>query len=268
MNETFNSQPGFSGDGEPLAEVPTLGQSFQHHLQSDLSKPILITGLLREKIKTWFPLLSEVSSMYLWSKFSDPSWNPNDYTKFENDDIELWFIISSCGMLYPLSDMIDSEYVDVQSWKAVDEAFRNADEDDDDVNFGEDPMVLNEITSESSQNEVDPMKVHEALAYFKRQCCKRQKNCPKYHYLLGIGKLTLAEQTYEGIHIYVEPDYNEEQVDVVSYNDKLYEQYADQELSTPQQKAIILMYLKNLEDTVNESLQVPFPLGKREIIHP
>lgn len=265
----FQSQPGFSGDGEPLNEVPTLGQPFLSFVQSDLSKPIEITGRLKAKVMRWLPGINLDVKMYLWSKFADPSWNPNDYIMFENDEVSLNSIISSCGVLYSIADIKDDESLSVQAWKSADEEFRSLSDEEEEINFEEDPAIIAEVLcEETGKSENDPMKVHEALDYFKRQCCKRQKNCPKHHYLLGMGKLTLAGAIYEGVHIYVEPDYNEDQVDIISHNDDLYQKYGDKELSLQEQQDIISIYLRCLEETVDASFDAPFPLGKREFIHP
>lgn len=266
MNEIFNvNVPGFSADGEPLNEVPTPGVPFHPVIQSDLHKPIEVTGVLKAKIMRWFPSIDPNVTVYMWSKFSDPSWNPNDYVQFENDKVTLHYIISSCGKLYSIND--GNEGMDVVSWKLVDEDFRSLAPIDEDDAIDEDEKILDEVLhmSEFNEQEKNSVKVHEAFSSFKNKCCEREKNCPQKHYFLGSGKLKVNGKKYEGIHVYVEPDYNKFQVDQIVYHDKIYQQYHGKTITPGHGFKIISEYLQQLESTVDEAFNAPFPLGKREV---
>lgn len=297
MNENHNNQPGFSGDGDPLNEVPSLGQPFQPFALSDLSKPIPITKQLKTKVMRWFPGLLDTTKVYLWSKFSDPTWHPNDYVKFENDEVTLHFIISSCGMLYPIVSKEPTNTVDeiIEIDKAIrikakvvseelraseeiraSEELRASEEIDTDEYVEDcDEAVLEldknccPLPENEESEETIPIKVREALQLFQQQCCKRNKTCPKLHYFIGTGKLKIRKKTYKGIHIYVEPDFSPDSVDYCeNKGDKLFHQYNHKKLLPHQKQMIISCYLQSLEETVDASFDAPYPVGKREIIHP
>jgi len=171
--------------------------------------------------------------LYLWNKLSDPNFHPNDYLEFESPSkFKFHFAFTTCKGVYLFENLNSS-----LSMEMVEEILEEVPETEDE---GLDPTEeyvleepeLSELPITEGQvvlipgEDITGMKIHEVFSFFKEHCCKKLKDgvCHKRHFLIGMGDIVTAEKIYSGIHIYLYPDQNFDQVDVPEDNitDDLY----------------------------------------------
>jgi hypothetical protein len=227
--------------------------------------PILLTGEIKKRFNT---LMSKIVgydmdgfNMYLQNKLTDPALHSNDYLKFEEPcNFKFEYLFTTCKGVYLLENMTSSSRVDDDLFNA-NEAFLNEakeiDEDNEGIEIDCDLPELPEIIPsfeenlDEDQNEdeneekkkkrgendetiLDEMKIYEVMSHFKSNQCERIKDgiCNKQHYIIGIGDVVIGDKTYSGVHIYLYPDKNYDQVDVPeeNINDIIYLQCQENKL--------------------------------------
>jgi len=187
-------------------------------------EPIVITGKMKQKVLS---LINKVASpkidggdVFLWNKLSDPNLHPNDYLKFEEPgNLTFTYILTTCRGVYLLNNLTNPLPMDeeVITSQVLEESGLT---DTDDLEPA-DEVALQEISEEvllheNLEENISEMKIHEVFSMFKSTICERRRDgiCTKRHYLIGEGDVVINDKTYSGLHIYLYPDKNYNEVDV------------------------------------------------------